>query len=429
MRKRWQRTKGKVQIYWRLGRKSILLISAGLTAVTAVFLERNHLLSLSFIVAILGLLWTTWDWWRLNQQSKNYQLVKDEQGWKSLHLSSSYNGWQPYCEGSFGIAWSNPKVNRVLSESSTPIRRGLSTSRLGRMLHQPRDFKLPDSVSKFERHILLGQASDAIIFNEKKVRIDTDLSEEILRRGTVTLERTSYFDSLCTNDFTEWVLQLRGEQSIKNSLLGIDVVSSNGLLRDLSERMLSNHVGGSTLAFTSDDYLVIQRQTNNNRQSPGRAAPSGSGSFRWKDTKGASTIQDVVRAGLRRELVEETGAPKGAQVPVEILGAVRHIHRGGQVEFYGIARLPVQWSEVRAKRGELLWVFDQQSSKCRLESPVALAEDIHRIYKKLPHSGPVSFPLQVAQSMLLDVLLERPEVVGRALDVEWKTQPQEKTRF
>src|SRR5438046_2603038 len=95
VRKRWQRTKGKVQIYWRLGRKSILLIAAGLTAVSAVFLELDDLLSLSFIVAILGVVWTVSDWLRLNQESKNFQLVKEE-AWKGLRLSSRYADWQLY---------------------------------------------------------------------------------------------------------------------------------------------------------------------------------------------------------------------------------------------------------------------------------------------------------------------------------------------
>jgi hypothetical protein len=429
MRNLWHRTKGKIQIYWRLGRKDVPLVFAGLTAVLAVLLERHDGLKLPFFVAILGLVWTTLDWLRLKQKSKKYQLVKGvEQAWRSFRLSSRYDGWEPYHNGLYGTAWSNPKLNQILSECSTPLEIRSSTSRVGRMLGQPRNFKLPPGVREFERYILLGQERDSIIFNEKKIRIAIDLSEESITHGPVIIERTTYFDSLCTNDLTEWALQLRDAPSVPNALLGVDVVSNNHILRDLSERMLSNHVGGSTLAFTLDDYLVIQRQTKNNVQSAGRAAPSGSGSLRWKDTKSASTVQDFVKTGLERELVEETGVSKNsrAHVSLEILGAVRHAHRGGQVEFYGIARLPIQWNEVRTKGGEHLYVFDRRPLKCPLDNPVELAEEISRWYmEELPVNGPISFPLEVSVMMLLDALKERPWVVGRALGVEWNTQRQE----
>jgi hypothetical protein len=426
--------KGKLQIYWRVGRKEWLLVFSGFIAFSAFALERSHWLTLGFVLAAVGIVLSFIEFQRVKKTSTKYQLVdrwNAEQEWTNFRLSSKYLGWKKY-PGRHGTAWYDPRVNHLISERSFGLNVEPSRRILARLLgffriRIARKFELPDSVRKYERFILSGQNRSAIFFNARKIRISTDLTVDRLSKNLdVTIRPTTYYDSLCTNDLTPYMLQERSSSSV--AISGIKIVSNRQIMLDLVEPDLSNHVGGSTLAFTSDDYLVVQTQTQSSRQSPGRFAPSGSGSLDWKDVKHASTLADFVKTGLRRELVEETGLPCSTLVAIGILGVVRHAHRGGQVEFYGIARLPAKFSQLRTRGHEHLYVFDRQNLKCTFDNPIVLAEQIVEIHNQLLNepTADISFPLQVALHLLVEALMERPELVARALGVDqWVRQDPE----
>jgi hypothetical protein len=424
MRRFLKRQKGLVQIYWRVGRKEFILISSALIAVGSITIEWNKWFTVSFFLAAVGIVCTFIDFRRVKRESAEYQVAQRpnvQQEWANLSLSTRYLGWKKY-SGRHGTAWYDSRVNRIISEQSVPLRVETSDRTLSSFLGTPARFELSERIQKFERFILFDRArGNSLVYNEPKIRISTDLTVDRLRTGQpITIGRTTYFDSLCTNDFTPYVLQQQRNTS-SVALSGIEIVSSGGILRDLSESNLSNHVGGSTLAFTSDDYLVIQRQTKLNRQSPGRLAPSGSGSLDWKDARRASTLADFAKTGLRRELVEETGLPKHVKFGLEILGVVRHTHRGGQVEFFGIARLPAGFEQLRTSKLERLFVFDRRDDmKCEVDDPSLLADRVRTIYDDLLNdkTTDVSFPLEMAFHLLVEALIERPGLVGRALGID-----------
>jgi hypothetical protein len=427
MRRFFLRQKGLAQIYWRVGRKEYILVSTALIAVSSVAIEWSRWFTASFLLGAAGIVVAFIDFRHVKKKSAEYQVVEPgnrPQEWANLGLSTRYRGWKEK-SGRHGTAWYDPRVNRIISEQSVPLRIETSDKKLPSLLRIPARFKLSERIHEFERFILFDRArGDSIVYNERKIRISTDLTIDKLRIDQpITIKRTTYFDSLCTNDFTPFVLQQRNTSSV--ALSGIKIVSSGGILLDLSEPNLSNHVGGSTLAFTSDDHLVIQRQTKSNRQSPGRFAPSGSGSLDWKDTRRASTLADFAKAGLRRELVEETGLPKHVEFGLEILGVVRHAHRGGQVEFFGIARLPIGFEQLRTSRPEKLFVFDRlDDMKCLLDNPSLLAARIRKIHDDLLNdkTADISFPLEMAFHLLVEALTERPYLVGRALGIDWWMQ-------
>jgi hypothetical protein len=425
--------KGKFQIYWRVGRKELLLASSVLLAVSGLALEWSEWFTLAFFLAVVGIVLSFLEFQRVKKASKKYQLVETpnaRQEWTSLRPSTRYEGWKKYT-GRHGAAWYDPRVNQMISEQSYTLRVEPSRRTLPRLLGIPGKFELPDYVHEYERFILSGQDRGALFFNARKVRISTDLTvDRLSNSGVITVEPTTYYDSLCTNDLTPFMLQERNPSSV--AISGLKIVSNERIMLDLSETDLSNHVGGSTLAFTSDDYLVIQRQTKSSRQSPGRFAPSGSGSLDWKDIAQAGTLAAFVKTGLRRELLEETGLPSTTSVDLEVLGVVRHAHRGGLVEFFGIARLPAEFRQLRTQGGEHLYVFDRQSRKCLFENPLSLANQIKRIHDDLRNDprADISFPLEVALHLLAEALNERPDLVARALGIrQWMRQDPESVPY
>ena len=268
MRRFFKRQKGLAQIYWRVGRKEFILVSSVLIAISSLAIEWNKWFTVSFFLGAAGMVFAFIDFRRVKRESAEYQVVERQniqQEWANFSLSTRYLGWKKH-SGRHGTAWYDPRVNRIISEQSVPLRIEASDRTLPSLLGIPARFKLSERIHRFERFILFDRArGDSIIYNERKIRISTDLTVDRLRTDQpITIGRTTYFDSLCTNDFTPFGLQQRNTSYV--ALSGIEIVSSGGILLDLSEPNLSNHVGGSTLAFTSDNHLVIQRQTKSNRR-------------------------------------------------------------------------------------------------------------------------------------------------------------------
>lgn len=103
-------------------------------------------------------------------------------------------------------------------------------------------------------------------------------------------------------------------------------------------------IGISTLAFTSDDLLVLAQQSENNSASGGLIAPSGSGSLEPDDLASAGdhpSLQQVLIRGMERELCEETGISSNDVLETRIIGFGRWLERGAKPEFFGITRLRI----------------------------------------------------------------------------------------
>ncbi|MCG9893940.1 MAG: hypothetical protein MH204_00510, partial [Fimbriimonadaceae bacterium] len=114
---------------------------------------------------------------------------------------------------------------------------------------------------------------------------------------------------------------------------------------------LSDHVGVSTIAMTSDHQIVLWVQSRHAQESPGLLAPTGSGSLDWKDTVGKGNLEELLVSGMNRELSEESHRFGTKQINVKhieskIIGFYRRLSRGGKPDFLGISRLPVCSSEL-----------------------------------------------------------------------------------
>jgi hypothetical protein len=108
----------------------------------------------------------------------------------------------------------------------------------------------------------------------------------------------------------------------------------------------------STIAFTSDHYLIIVGQKEGNAFSQGLWAPSGSGSADWKDVRDFNDLQEFVKFAARRELMEECGLATDDVGWMRIIGYGRLLHRGGLPQFFCLSMLNCTYDRVRKTRPE-----------------------------------------------------------------------------
>jgi hypothetical protein len=206
--------------------------------------------------------------------------------------------------------------------------------------------------------------------NESKVRLCTDFNEAIFRDvenigKPILLSKTDYFSSICTNEFSRRRLVEKGTQSnivLDGRHLFVD---SQDRLLQLPNSACSNHIGVSTLVITSDGKLPVGKQTRTSIGSPGRWAPTGSGSVDYADlsdvpaaTRTASSrFTDLLKFSMQREVSEESNLPHQGLTTV-IVGYARVLHRGGKPEFFGLSFSEASSGEVRVRGREPLYMED-----------------------------------------------------------------------
>lgn len=241
------------------------------------------------------------------------------------------------------------------------VNRLLTTSILRYEL-EPEKFALNTTVRPIATFALQNAfKSGAIIFNSPKVRLKSDLitiknefGNDVLMPSKVSLQETDYFSGLCTNEMT--CKEVWSRSSNNKIYDGISMMSNNRIILDLSESICSNHIGISTLAFTSDGKIIITTQTGDSAQSANLLAPSGSGSADFKDLENKTiTFHDFITNAMERELLEECGLDENMNgfVNSHVIGFARLLHRGGKPEFFGVSFVN--------KSSDLLKVTDKEA--------------------------------------------------------------------
>jgi hypothetical protein len=195
------------------------------------------------------------------------------------------------------------------------------------------------------------QRKNKVLFNGKKIRLRSDplLASDTSLRPT-GIQPTHYFDTLTTNDALAVSVRVAGENS--KVFDGNDFCFPANTIPGCNESRCANQFGTSTIAFTSDSYLVIVGQSATNAFSQRLWAPSGSGSADWKDVHGFTELQDLVKYSAKRELVEETGLSSNEVAWIRAIGYGRLLHRGGLPQFFCLAQLNCTLDKVRITRSE-----------------------------------------------------------------------------
>lgn len=282
---------------------------------------------------------------------------------------------------------------------------------------EPKEFHI-DSVARSIAPFALRTAfkSGAVLFNSPKVRMKSDLTvKEIKSGGKVLLQQTDYFSSLCTNEMSCREVWSR---SSKGRLFdGLSFMSNNGIILDFQESKCSNHIGVSTLAFTSDGKMVITIQSAESAQNANLLVPSGSGSADLNDLKQQlKSFQTFIARAMERELLEECGLVNdvGGLVKTHLIGFARLLNRGGKPEFFGVSFLNVPFDSLRITSKETVFIADMMGPRVSRKKTPEFKDALDKFQRE--RQGSFSFLLYLNLRFLGDYLDSSPnsflELIG-----------------
>ncbi|WP_326952032.1 hypothetical protein [Amycolatopsis sp. NBC_01286] len=224
-------------------------------------------------------------------------------------------------------------------------------------------YRLPPALKATAPHVLPLRARGRLLFNGPVVGMHGDpLPAAGSRPAPIRLHRARFFDAVCSNELGTLRIT-RGETGEEYDLRKAELTDSAGALRTLSSSALTDLVGVSTVAFTTDGKLVTVRQSSLNAASGLLLAPSGSGSLEPRDLRTPAgeprpLLHDAVRAGMERELCEESGLKPEDLRETRLVGFARWMERGAKPEFFGLTELDVDSADVAGRRpvsGERLY--------------------------------------------------------------------------
>ena len=277
-----------------------------------------------------------------------YTPVFDPQVLSEVHLSKSQEK-QGYmirvCVN--GRASYSEEVDRYLQEQ--PVAIDIDSKRPQRLFKDIRKHvEHPDELLR--NNYKLSRLKGAAFFNESKLCLINDF---FMDNGRVTCAKGDYYSGYLTNRLWYGCVE-NNETGATTAILDDDLKPVKGNeLKDLGATRLNNQIGGSTLAVTADNYLVISYQNRRVQINAGKINSSGSGSADWSDYRDGDTLQDVVKRTMERELCEEANIQPKNIVRTEIIGYFRWIDFGGQPEFVGITKLNCMLSEVDVSNKEI----------------------------------------------------------------------------
>lgn len=235
-----------------------------------------------------------------------------------------------------------------------------------------------------------------MFFNEKKLCISKDIVINPNEKK-VYCHKGTYYDTYLTNIISGKELRSNEDNKLIASAEDfMPVIKKNDeyYLKDITSSVMNNEIGISTVAITSDNYLVIWTQNRVAQSSAGLLVPTGSGSCDWSDIRGKSFTDTIVYA-MNRELWEENGGKLLCKSPEEIgetkiLGTFRWINKGGKSEFVGLTKVNrdlISFAQNKKK------VFDRE--EYLINSADDLINKIEDLLKKDNISVPLYVNLQV----------------------------------
>jgi hypothetical protein len=193
-----------------------------------------------------------------------------------------------------------------------------------------------------------SRGNNVRFFNERKTCLGSDLFEEASR---LKVYQGTFYHSFLTNNICSLALETDRKVATRpfsgSNHLPID---SGNIFLDIEQSRCGNHIGISTIVFTTvDNYINFYwRQSERAQMSPKLWAPLGSGSCDWQDwvdTSKQHSLKRLLSHAMEREFREESlerGLRDTATVITEMetyaLGFFRWLNRGGKPEFVGISR-------------------------------------------------------------------------------------------
>lgn len=217
-------------------------------------------------------------------------------------------------------------------------------------------------------------------FDSPKISLKVIAADE---NGTIRsrIGVTSYFATCLTNDLATQCFAHPDGSLERYSPIGMfpAIVAPDGKSRALSAlsdcQSLSNHIGSCVLALSSDGIPVLCFQGQGARINSGKVVLSGAGSIDLDDLVHSEGDQHkdlsrVIRYGMARELLEETGAiPQDTNREadyqrlrdylsrIHLAGYYRDLRRGGLPIFLGFCRMEQPFDIIESRKHEGLCLF------------------------------------------------------------------------
>ncbi|MER7013178.1 hypothetical protein ABT324_17295 [Saccharopolyspora sp. NPDC000359] len=342
MRKLLRRARSKADYTWFLAvREWPVLVSAlGVLLGAITILPSAVGVAISVVALLLGTATFARDFRNLRQRwsSHEFSLIAAPFPHEQLPPPAAYPDAGYSYLPNRGTALLSDEIDRTLRERTFTVR----------VADEP--YRLPPVLRATAPHVLPIRARGRLLFNGPVVGLRTDPLPGS-GEAEVLLHRARFFDFQCSNELCAMRITNRetGEDLDPRRQLLTD---ASGRIRPLTASILSDVVGISTLAFTTDGKLLLVSQSDRNTASPLLLAPSGSGSLEPRDLVDAdgaprTTLAEVLRTGMERELCEETGLAPEVVAGTDMTGFARWMERGAKPEFFAVTTLSVSSAEAR----------------------------------------------------------------------------------
>lgn len=234
----------------------------------------------------------------------------------------------------------SPALNSLLSTAGCTIETTFSHEKrveLERYIKSYADMLLP--FLNLQRGAL-GKRG-AAFFNEEKLCMASEIEQTADGRWQVQLCDGNYYNSFLTNGIYDRCIPLKNNRTLTSPLY-----CANYPIPLLDSSLLGNHIGVSTLAVSSNGYVLLMPQNSHSAMGSGLLAPSGSGSVDMKDYKPHLDLKSCIVKAVERELKEESGLhPRHIERTV-IVGFYRDVEQGGKPEFCCLSFLDCDHNEL-----------------------------------------------------------------------------------
>ncbi|HEY3953949.1 MAG TPA: hypothetical protein VGM53_11270 [Streptosporangiaceae bacterium] len=214
-------------------------------------------------------------------------------------------------------------------------------------------YQLPAELRELAPIALHALRAGKVIFNDTHLGLRDDLLPASSSESRpLRLVETSYFDHVCSAELCQYTV-IDQVTNAETEIRRIELIDPGGRLVTLAASRVANIIGVSTLAFTSDDLLLMVPQSKNNVASRRLYAPSGSGSLDpadWQAAGDGACLQDILVRGMERELCEETGISPDDVGQTQVVGFGRWLERGAKPEFFAVTRLKIRASDVKTAK-------------------------------------------------------------------------------
>lgn len=266
-----------------------------------------------------------------------------------------------------------------------------------------------------QRFVILAAARRGdFIFNRAKIRLATDMFDWFIGAPSqhvkpIRVRKTDYFSSIITDGLAFKRIASYPEPNgpqLSDGLSSFVCHYKNGPakaeLLPLDRTRSANQIGVTTLAFSRDGKLILNRVSFRTRYGSGRIASSGSGSLNWHDLRSsrAHDLLTLVEFGACRELREECGLKANPftrrpeiRCHVLVAGFYRLIHRGGKPEFLCVGFIDADYEEVATRRVSLIEslfttrIDIMDTPTVRLDSASLSADIAHECKRFLSNEG------------------------------------------